>query len=177
MHGLCWLHAERHVARLIPLNQREQRAYDRVRDDIWKYYQRLKQYREQPTPRKRARLERDFDRLFLCRTGYPELNEALQKIHARRADLLLVLERPELPLHNNLSESDIRQFAKMRKISGSTRSDNGRLCRDTFVSLKTTCRKLGVSFIAYVRDRILGSYAILPLPDLIRQAAAAATAA
>jgi hypothetical protein len=34
MVGLCWLHAERHVARLIPLCAREQKAYDRTRDAI-----------------------------------------------------------------------------------------------------------------------------------------------
>jgi hypothetical protein len=28
-------------------------------------------------------------------------------------------------LHNNLSESDIREYVKKRKISGSTRSDEG----------------------------------------------------
>jgi hypothetical protein len=42
--------------------------------------------------------------------------------------LLLVLDRPELPLHNNRSENDIRGFAKLRMINGSSRSDNGRQC-------------------------------------------------
>jgi hypothetical protein len=59
--------------------------------------------------------------------------------------LLLVLDRPELPLHNILSENDIRRFAKLRMINGSSRSDNRRRCRDTFLSLKTKCRKLGLS--------------------------------
>ena len=175
-HGLCWLHAERHVARLIPLSPREQRAYDRTRDAIWHYYQRLKAYREQPTPRKRQHLERSFDRLFLSRTGWEELNQALRTIHHKKDELLLVLEHPELPLHNNLSESDIRQFAKMRKISGSTRSENGRRCRDTFLSLKTTCRKLHVSFWRFLQDRIQGLKALPPLPELIRRAAQAAAA-
>jgi hypothetical protein len=171
-HGLCWLHAERHVARLIPLNAREQAAYDRTRDAIWRYYQRLKAYRAQPTPGKRHSLERGFDQLFLARTGWPELNQALRTIHQKKAELLLVLEHPELPLHNNLSEGDIRQFAKMRKISGSTRSDNGRRCRDTFLSLKTTCRKLGLSFWRFLQDRIQGLGSIPPLPEIMRRHAA-----
>ncbi len=175
MVGLCWLHAERHVARLIPLNAREQKAYDRTRDAIWKYYQRLKSYRESPTPRKKARLERDFDRLFLRPTGYADLNEALLKIHAKRENLLLVLERPEIPLHNNLSENDIRQYVKKRKISAGTRSDLGRRCRDTFLSLKTTCRKLGVTFWRYLQDRIHGLNSIPMLGDLIREKATAET--
>jgi hypothetical protein len=173
MVGLCWLHAERHVARLIPLNRREQKAYERTRDAIWKYYQRLKAYRESPTAAKKARLERDFDRLFLARTGYSDLNEALEKIHAKKENLLLVLERPEVPLHNNLSENDIRQYVKKRKISAGTRSDLGRRCRDTFLSLKTTCRKLGVTFWRYLQDRIHGLNMIPQLGDLIQEKATA----
>jgi hypothetical protein len=83
----------------------------------------------------------------------------------------LVLERPEIPLHNNLSENDIREWAKKRKISAGTRSELGRRCRDTFISLKKTCRKPGVSFRQYLQDRIRGLHEILSLPELMRQAA------
>jgi len=88
-----------------------------------------------------------------------------------KADLLRVLERPELPLHNNGMESDIREYVKKRKISGGTRSDEGRRCRDTFTSLKKTCRKLGLNFWNYLMDRIRGFTEIPRLPDLIRQRA------
>jgi hypothetical protein len=74
-----------------------------------------------------------------------------------------------VPLHNNASESDIRDYVKKRKISGSTRSDDGRRCRDTFASLKKTCRKLGIRFWEYLRDRIRGLGHIPRLADLIRQ--------
>ena len=171
LHGLCWLHAERSVRKLLPINEREKEAIESVRGDIWTYYQRLRAYRESPTPRRKAGLQRDFERLFTRRTGFAELNEALQRIHEKRADLLLVLEHPEIPLHNNLCESDIREWAKKRKISAGTRSALGRRCRDTFVSLKKTCRKLGVSFWRYLQDRIRGLHEILPLPDLMRQVA------
>lgn len=171
LHALCWLHAERSIRKLVPLSPREQEAIDGVRDAVWKYYQRLRAYRQSPTPRRQAALERDFDRLFRRRTGFADLNEALRRIHQKRADLLLVLERPEIPLHNNLSESDIREWAKKRKISAGTRSELGRRCRDTFVSLKKTCRKLGVSFWRYLQDRIRGMHEVLSLPELMRQAA------
>lgn len=171
LHALCWIHAERSIRKLVPLNPRQQQAIDDARDAVWKYYQRLRAYRESPTPRRKEGLARDFDRIFQQRTGFPELNEALRRIHAKRADLLLVLERPEIPLHNNLSESDIREWAKKRKISAGTRSELGRRCRDTFISLKKTCRKLGVSFLRYLQARIGGTDEVLPLPDLIRHAA------
>ena len=171
LHGLCWLHAERSLKKLLPMNPREQEALEGVRNDVWKYYQRLRAYRESPTPRRKDGLERDFKRLFTRRTGFADLNKALRRIYEKRGDLLLVLDHPEIPLHNNFSENDIREWAKKRKISAGTRSELGRRCRDTFVSLKKTCRKLGVSFWQYLQDRIRGSEKILALPDLVRQAA------
>jgi hypothetical protein len=171
LHALCWVHMERHVAQLIPLNADQRAAHEAARDAIWDYYQRLKAYRESPTPARRARLETDFDRLFLKETGWPELNTELQKIHGKKSELLLVLDHPEIPLHNNLSENDIRQYVKKRKISAGTRSDAGRRCRDTFLSLKTTCRKLGITFWCYLQDRIHGLNDVPPLADLIRRKA------
>jgi hypothetical protein len=171
-HALCWVHMERHVARLIPLTDAHRAAYEAARDGIWSYYQRLKAYRESPRPQWRGRLANDFDRLFLQKTDWPELDEQLRKIHGKKSELLLVLEHPEIPLHNNLSENDIRQYVKKRKISAGTRSDLGRRCRDTFLSLKTTCRKLGLTFWHYLRDRIHRLNEIPPLADLIRRMAA-----
>lgn len=81
-----------------------------------------------------------------------------------------ILDRPDIPLHNNLSERDIREYVKRRKISGSTRSENGRLCRDSFTSLKKTCRKLGISFWKYLLDRVENKKEIAPLPDVMIKA-------
>ena len=72
-------------------------------------------------------------------------------------------------MHTNGSERDLREQVIRKKISGGTRSDLGRQCRDTFLSLKKTCRKLGVSFWCYLLDRVQNEQAILPLPTLIRQ--------
>ena len=88
-----------------------------------------------------------------------------------KADLLRVLERPEVPLHNNAMESDIREYVKRRKISGGTRSASGRRCRDTFASLKKTCRKLGIRFWDYLQDRIRGWGRVPRLAEVIRQKA------
>ena len=81
------------------------------------------------------------------------------------------LKRPEIPLQNNLSENDIRDYVKKRKISATTRSDTGRDARDTFLSLKKTCQKLGISFWKYLLDRISGENQIPPLSQLMRSAA------
>ena len=90
--------------------------------------------------------------------------------------ILRVLERPEVPLHNNGTESIIRTYVQKRKISGSTRSAAGRRCRDTFTSLKKTCRKLGISFWQYLKDRILSRGQVSRLADVIRKRAAEAQA-
>jgi hypothetical protein len=95
----------------------------------------------------------------------------LKRLRQNKAELLLVLERPEIPLHTNDSERDIRDYVKKRKVSGGTRSEQGRRCRDTFISLKKTCRKLGVSFWDYLNDRIGQTGIIPPLPTLIAAAA------
>jgi hypothetical protein len=81
------------------------------------------------------------------------LNQSLKRLNKLKDKLLLVLKRPEIAIHTNGSEGDIRDYVKKRKVSGGTHSDLGQKCRDTFVSLKKTCRKLGISFWEYLHDR------------------------
>jgi len=104
--------------------------------------------------KKKTDLEKRFDEIFTTQTCSEVLNAALRRLANNKEELLMVLNRPDIPLHNNLSEGDIREYVKKRKISGSTRSDAGRRCRDTFTSLKKTCRKLGLSFWNYLYDRV-----------------------
>ena len=120
----------------------------------------------------KAQLSERFDQIFTQTTSFETLNQVLGRLNRRKTELLKVLDRPELPLHNNASEQDIREFVTKRKISGSTRSDQGRRCRDTFASLKKTCRKLGVSFWEYLTDRVGGKNLIPTLGELIAQKAA-----
>lgn len=100
----------------------------------------------------------------------------MERLHRNKTELLLVLQRPDVPLHNNLSENDIREYVTRRKRSGSTRSDLGRRCRDTFASLKKTCRKLRISFWRYLLDRFSGENSLPQLSDLVRQRAQEAKA-
>jgi hypothetical protein len=169
LHGLCWIHAERSIRKLTGFNEAQRQALETIRDRIWHFYRDLKHYKESPGPEKKAALDKRFDEIFRTATCYDALNEALARIYRNKNELLLVLERPDIPLHNNLSETDIREYVKKRKISGSTRSDLGRRCRDTFASLKKTCRKLGVRFWDYLIDRVPNVGSVPWLPDLMRQ--------
>ncbi len=168
LHGLCWVHAERNIHKIIPVSEKDVKILDTVRSDIWNLYADLKEYRTDPTEEKKTDLENRFDELFTRKTGFETLNLALERLWRNKSELLLVLDRPDIPLHNNLSESDIREYVKRRKISGPTRSDTGKKCRDTFTSLKKTCRKLGVSFWDYLNDRSGRKNKIPPLPELIK---------
>ncbi len=175
LHALCWVHAERTIHKLIPSSDVQRDIVAQCRSQIWDLYADLKAYKASPCEKKKAELNQRFDEIFTQKTDYITLNLALKRLHKNKRELLLVLDRPEIPLHNNLSESDIREYAKRRKVSGSTRSDLGRKRRDTFISLKKTCRKLGVSFWQYLHDRIAKINAIPRLSELIRQQAAEAT--
>ncbi len=167
VHALCWVHAERTLAKLIGFNDEQSAALEQVRTTVWDFYAALKAYKKAPNDTDKLALEKRFDEIFTTKTCFISLNLALERLRRNKAELLLVLEHPELPLHNNLSERDIREYVKKRKISGSTRSDAGRRCRDTFTSLKKTCRKLGVSFWEYLLDRVRGTGTIPPLAELI----------
>ena len=169
-HALCWVHAERLVHRLDTFNELQCAAQQRVRSLIWQFYADLKAFRDDPAPHRRQQLRARFDRIFRRRTGFVTLDRLLTRLHANKTELLAVLGHPEIPLHTNGSEHDIRCQVTKRKISGGTRSDVGRDCRDAFLGLAKTCAKLGIAFWDYLGSRldVPGISPVPPLPDLIR---------
>ena len=173
LHALCWVHAERLVHKLVPATPEQRRAVEVTRTLIWRLYADLKAWARDPCPRRAAALRARFDRIFRRRTGCTTLARLLARLHRRKAELLRILEHPEIPLHTNGSENDIRACVTKRTISGGTMSTAGRTARDVTLGLMKTCRKLGVSFFRYLGDRlhVPGAIAIPPLPHLIRQAA------
>ncbi len=168
-HALCWVHAERLVHKLDTFTDRQHAAQQLIRALIWWFYADLKAYRREPDRRRRYELRARFDRIFRRRTGFATLDRLLARLHANKEELLVVLDRPEVPLHTNGSERDLRPQVVKRKISGGTRSDQGRACRDAFLGLLLTCAKLGLSFWDYLGHRLGVPGAETPyLPDLVR---------
>ena len=153
-HALCWVHAERLIHKLDTFTEWQRQAVARIRARVWWFYADLKAYQEQPSARRKAELDRRFDALFTTRTDFATLDRLLARLHANKNELLVVLDRPDIPLHTNGSENDIRCQVIRRNISAGTRSENGRDCRDAFLGLMKTCRKLGLSFWIYLGDRI-----------------------
>ena len=169
-HALCWVHAERLVHKLDAFTDQRRAAQTRVRSLIWDFRASLKAYRLKPSPRRAVALRARFDRLFLRRTGFVTLDRLLARLHANKAELLMVLERPEIPLHANGSENDIRCYVTRRKVSAGTRSDSGRDCRDAFLSLAKTCDKLGLALWNYLgsRPKTAGHIVVQPLDHYVR---------
>ena len=169
-HALCWVHAERLVHKLDTFTDQHRAAQTRVRGLIWDFYADLKAYQLKPGKRRASALRARFDRIFLRRTGFVTLDRLLARLHANKAELLMVLERPEIPLHTNGSENDIRCHVTRRKVSAGTRSDIGRDCRDAFLGLAKTCDKLGIAVWDYLGSRlkVAGHAIIEPLDHYVR---------
>jgi hypothetical protein len=169
-HALCWVHAERLVHKLDAFTEDRRVVKEAIRDRIWKLYADLKAYACAPTSSVKAELAKRFDTLFTTKTGFVTLDRLLKRQHALKADLLMVLDRPDIPLHTNGSENDIRCQVTRRKISGGTRSDIGRDCRDAFLGLMKTCSKQSIRFWDYLGSRlgIEGAVSVPMLPALIR---------
>lgn len=168
VRSLCWVHEERHYRKLIPSDETMRQAIEEVRGEIWDLYRGLQEYKLTPSESLKPLLEQSFDNLFSKKkTASLTLNNQLAKTYAKKDELLRVLERPETPLHNNGTETDAREMVVKRKVSGGTRSEEGQKCRDTFVSLKKTCGKLGLTFLGYLEDRINGIFKIPKLAEVI----------
>ncbi len=171
-HALCWKHAERPLKKLHIHNDTQQKQFDDKMNAFWQVYRSLKAYKNLPAEEQAAQkqgLENQFGQLCEPVEGFAALNQVLEKFQQQKSKMLLVLDRPITSMHNNHTEGQIREYAKRRKISGSTRSEKGRRARDTFTSLKKTCQKLGVSFWDYLLDRLKGQWNIPPLTEVLHQ--------
>jgi hypothetical protein len=153
-HALCWVHAERLIHKLIGFNNAQRRAIDLVRQLVWWLYADLKAYKRNPSRKRAAQLSARFERIFKRNTGFATLDRLLARLHQRKPELLCVLDRPEIPLHTNGSENDIRCHVIKRKISGGTWSDAGRQTRDSLLACMKTCHKLDVSFFQLLGSRL-----------------------
>jgi len=175
--ALCWIHAcieqsrndGRHYKKLTPHVTYHQQLLSDFRDKYWNYYAKLEQYRATPNKVAATQLRHEFDALFGTVTGYNELDKRIAKTKAKKAQLLVALKYPEIPLHNNPAELGARQRVRKRDVSFGPRTQDGVQAWDTFMTLAETAKKLGVSFYAYIYDRISESYKLPSLVDMIRQ--------
>ncbi|MHC5748684.1 MAG: hypothetical protein ACYTXT_44000 [Nostoc sp.] len=152
--ALCWIHEGRHYKKLSPFVACHRHILDDFLEKFWIYYRRLLAYRDSPNQEKAHELRLEFWTLFTEITGYEHLDERKRLTAAKAQQLLVVLEHPELPLHNNPAELAARTMVQRRNISYATQTPQGTKAWDIFMSLVDTTRKLGISFFEYMRDRI-----------------------
>ena len=168
---LCWVHEGRHYKKLMPVIGLHRELLDDFLKQFWEYYHQLLNYCQQPTVEERLRLETAFDDLFSSHSGYDALDQRIAKTKTKKDSLLLVLQYPELPLHNNASELGVRQRVRKRDVSFGPRTEDGKRAWDTFATLAETAKKLGVSFYRYLHDRISADNQIPLLADLVKKRA------
>jgi Transposase IS66 family len=169
--SLCWLHIERKFKQLLPYTEEQHQLIKEKRTKLWVLYESLKNYKVSSVNYSKKALRDQFHDLCEPVLDYQMLNEVLARIKKWEKQLLLVLDYPYLPLHNNNSERDIREMVRRRKVSGGTRHDLGRECRDTFASLKKTCQKVGITFWDFLMDRTFQTNQIKPLAEYVRKKA------
>jgi len=164
--ALCWVHEERLFKKLVPILDAHKEEVQRVRDEIWAYYDRLKDYKQEPTEQKKQKLWDDFDELFSQEVSYEMLSKRLSLTLEKKEELLVVLDYPEVPLHNNQSEIGLREMVIKRKISGGVETEEGKVAWENNMSILETCKKLGIPYYDYMKG-IFSKNIIINLPELI----------
>lgn len=152
--ALCWVHAGRHYKKLTPVISEHKQMLDVFISQLWVYYHQLREFQDNPLPERQLPLSLRFDELFSTITGYDDLDERIAKTRSQKEHLLVVLEHPEVPLHNNPAELDARVQARRRDISYQTQNPKGTEAKDTLMSVVQTAIKLKVSAFAYIKDRV-----------------------
>lgn len=163
--GLCWVHEGRHYKKLNPITPHYRTLLDNFIEQFWAFYRELRAYKQQPTAQQKEQLSGTFDKLFTQTTDYDALNQCIARTANKKAALLLVLDYPHLPLHNNDAELGARVQARIRDIHLHTMSQLGTQAKDTFATIAQTARKLGVNLYDYLFDRVAKTY---QMPSLAR---------
>jgi len=167
--GLCWIHEERHYQKMIPVIKYNKELIEKVRESIWNYYGELKEYKDNPCENVKIQLWNKFDEIFLQTTGYEELDKRLRLTYNKKEQLLLVLDFPFIPLHNNESEISAREIVTKRKISGGVRTEVGKTAWENALSIYVTCKKNKVCFYEYMLNIFKEASDRIKLSDIIKE--------
>jgi len=167
--ALCWVHAARHYKKLIPIVPEHKQLTEAFIVDIWEYYRKLLAFTKNPKEEMKQLLSSEFDRLFNTITGYGQLDSRIAKTRSQKDQLLVALDYPEVPLHNNLAERGARAQARRRDISYQTRNERGTEAKDTFMTIISTAKQLCVNIVDYITDRISGAMQMPSLAQVIER--------
>lgn len=165
--ALCWIHEGRHYNKLSPVCLGHRELLDSFIGEFWDFYTELKDYKANPTAVMRESILDKFDNLFTMKTKYDDLDERIVKTFAKKNELLLVLDKPYLPLHNNPAEIEVRVEKRKQDISFQTRTNAGTKVKDAGMTIVQTAKKLGVNCYEYFLDRMSGFFKMTSLAEII----------
>jgi hypothetical protein len=166
-HQLCWVHEIRNYKICEVFKRVESEKLEKLVKERRKFYGLLLRFKAEPLRELRIKIREEFRRICLIKTCEKPLDEQLRRTWDNREGLLLFLKYPQLPLHNNQAELDVRERVIKRKISLQNRSVDGVQAWDLMLSLALTCRKLNMSFWNYLEDRISQREAIPYLGKMV----------
>ncbi|MDA9189356.1 transposase [bacterium] len=153
-HQLCWVHEIRRYKLTELYKEVALDTLEKLLVQWRKFYNLMKRFRNNQTQKLREKIRSEFDRITSLKTLIRPIDEQLIKTKSKKEQLLLFLRYPQLPLHNNLSENDLRERVLKRKISLQNRSLKGVKAWDLMLSLLLICREIGLNFWKYLEDRI-----------------------
>ena len=167
---LCWIHEIRHYIKLNPYLGYHKRILESFLAELHEFYRFMHLYKINPDEDLKEEVKSKFDGLIFRSYGYSELEQRLGATWKNRNRLLQFLDYPFIPLHNNESEIAAREPVIKRKISYGTRSELGKCAWENVLSIKDTCRKLGVNFFQYMLDIYSNSFSMNRLADVLNSA-------
>ncbi|MCD6197795.1 MAG: hypothetical protein J7K15_04375 [Deltaproteobacteria bacterium] len=109
------------------------------------------------------------DNFFYSTTGATLDTGGWYPTYFLSGNLNRILKYPELPLHNNGSELEVRAEKRRQDVSLQTKTEEGTKAKDTFLTITQTAKKLGVSAYEYIYDRISRQFNMPSLAELIKQ--------
>lgn len=169
-HALCWVHDARYYNKLAPAAGAMVNILNAFKSQYWDFYQTLLDYKNLTSTQQQSSKKQiitRFDQLFGTPTRYGALDKCIERTRSNKEKLLLVLDFPDLPLHNNAAELAARRVVRKRDISLHTMTKWGTELRDAFLSIIETAQKLNISAYNYINDRITQQYNMASLADII----------
>lgn len=148
---LCFVHEIRHYKKLFPFFTKHRHLQQQILSQWQHFYHLAKHYGESPLEQreqKKAEIQNLFNQITSQVTGFDLLDHQLHLTQKKRSRLLLFLDHPKLPIHNNQCEQDLRQFVIMRKITGGTKSVAGDKGLARHLSVIQTAQKQGLDVLS-----------------------------
>ncbi len=165
---LCWIHDARYYNKLSPSLENHKIILDKFKEHYWSFYRELQEYKEDPSQEKKTELGKKFDELFVDNTNYFDLDKEIRRTKKNKDELLTVLDKPILPLHNNLAELKARVKVRKRDICLHTMSEIGTQVQDAMMSILQTAKQHGVDTWQYIYN-LLNQNNQHSLADLISE--------